>query len=245
VGVCRACPEFVQATLTPVQTKSTSYNTLCQFLDLPEWSSRIHLEPELRSTFKTQLSYKKWQRYLHKALVWIAREKTYISPSGPKDWLFVILGLPVYPVLTPSGKTRYSTLKSSIAVPDSQGLLEHLKGKIEILDFGDLPVQEILPILKYARDPPTFLSTYDVQDGLQVTPTEPVFLDVFHSRLVGMKRTALSRYMTPGLVGVDRWQFLVLQMVSSGQRRLCICIQYSGFNLYRTSCRIKRNSLHP
>jgi len=226
-----------------VQTKSKNYHTLCQFLDLPQWSSGIHLEPELRSTFKTRLSYKKWQRYLHKALVWIAREKTHISPSGPTEWLFVILGLPVYPVLTPSGETRYSTLKPSIAVPDSQRLLGHLKGKIHILDFGDLPIQEIIPVLKYARDPPTLLSSYDVQEP-QVTPTEPVFLDVFHSRLVGMKRTALTRYMALGLVGTDRWQFLVLQRASSRQRRLCICIQYSGFGLHRTSCRIKQNSLH-
>ena len=173
--------------------KSKSYNTLCQFLDLPRWSSAIHLESELRSTYETQLPYKRWQKYLHKALEWIAREKKYMSPSGPKDWLLKIFGLPVYPVRIRSGQARYSSLKSSIAVPDSQRLLGHLKGKIDILDFGDLPVQEILPILKCARDPPTFLSTYEVQEDLQVTAVDPVFLDVFHSRLVGMKRDALTR----------------------------------------------------
>lgn len=135
-----------------------------------------------------------WQKYLYSVLKWIVREMQSVSASSRGGWISTILELSIFPIVERSGKARYSNITSSVAVPDCPLLLTALAGQIDTLDFGNLPLDCLAPVFKRARSPPTFLSDHSPPEKHQIIPIEPVSLDVFHSRLIWMKRMDLVRY---------------------------------------------------
>jgi hypothetical protein len=188
------CPSFIRSTLSQIPTKSRSYKSICKFLELPTWSTANLLESELTATFsKLKMSYSMWQGYLYNALKFVVGENKYISAAGPKEWLTAILELPVFPVLDKSGTKRYSKLQASVTVPDSFLFLGALQGQLDLLDFGDLPLDILVPLLKCAPHPPTFLSEHESHENVSMVLVEPIISDTFHTRLVMRKIDALAR----------------------------------------------------
>lgn len=188
------CPQFIRSTLSRIPTKSKTYKSLCSFFDLPTWCTANLLESELTTTFsKLQGSYNKWQKYLYNALQFVVGESKYTSAAGPKEWLLTILELPIFPVLCKSGTTCYSKLAPSVAVPNSSVLLGALKDQLDVLDFGDLPLGTLVPLLRCAPHPPTFLSDYESPENVSMVLVDPTTPDNVHARLIVRKLDALAR----------------------------------------------------
>jgi hypothetical protein len=130
---------------------------------------------------------------LYKALQFVVQENGFVSAAGPKDWLISILELPIFPVLDKSGRKRYSKLRASVTVPDSFLLLGALQNQLDLLDFGDLSLDFLVPLLKCAPHPPTFLSEHEKPENFSMVLVEPITPDTFHTRLIVRKLDALAQ----------------------------------------------------
>jgi len=142
----------------------------------------------------TEANWEDIVQYVFTVLATIAQHEDLSSGDkrGP-SWVLSILELPIFPLITKHGAQKITALGSQIFVPDSELLNEHFKRKVDILDFGDHYIWDIIPVLRYSRAGLNYVSKYGNSDNMKVDVLEPVELDFKNLRDLWERRVALTR----------------------------------------------------
>lgn len=142
----------------------------------------------------TEANWEDIVQYIFTVLTTIAQDEDLSSgdQKGP-PWVLSILKLPIFPVITKHGLRKITALGSQIFVPDSELLNEHFKRKVDLLDFGNHYIWDIIPVLRYSRAGLNYLSKYSNPDSMKVDVLEPVELDFKNLRDLWERRVALTR----------------------------------------------------
>jgi hypothetical protein len=188
------CPPFILFTNQSIGSSSPHYWQLCKWLDLPRWNSELNLKKELEiGVEQMKDSLENWeaiQRFVFQALSSLLPLLPTFSESIP-SWIMSILRLKIFPVTTRNGNKTIQALNAEIFVPDSILLNQLFQGKVDLLDFGQNCVWDILPILRCSDVPMQYLSYYDDQKAMRIIP--PVAKDPRITAILVDKRVALTR----------------------------------------------------
>lgn len=171
------CPPFVHYSIPVASYESTYYARLHELLDLPTWDSMHHLQTELENGIAdTRLSVAEDKvSYVFQALRSIARDtRISLTPRACPPWVRSILRLPIFPVKSAFGQSTLQALSPHVFVPDSEVLKECFQGKVNLLDFGENDVSEILPVLRCSDARLKYLSHYTSPSTMEVKILEPV-----------------------------------------------------------------------
>jgi len=196
--VFRDCPTFVFFTPQVIETRSAySYHWLCQQLDLPTWNHEKNLKVELeRGVTEMKESSENWrliQQYVFEALESMLPMLPEPVNSSRSSWISAILQLPVFPVTASNDSKTIKSLSESIFVPDSELLNDHFKGKVDILDFGDNHIWDILRVLRWSTVQLKYLSDYNKTETMEMRVMPPEQEDAKLTDLIRSKRSALTR----------------------------------------------------
>ena len=129
--------------------------------------------------------------YVFSALTSIIQEG-HIMNTCP-SWVLSILQLPIFPVATKHGTVEITTLSPNIFVPNSELLNPLFAGKVNLLNFGDNYVRDIIPLLKCSGVDLKYLSTYNDPETMAVKLLQPVRDEVIISRDLFRKKEELTR----------------------------------------------------
>jgi hypothetical protein len=178
-------------------SQSLYYQKLCSWLSLPEWSAEKHLKDELNrgiQLLKLSLAehWKSIQGFVFKAMESIPQ------PSGRlPSWISAILDLSIFPVETRHGSESIQALGRNVFIPDSVLLNPRFKGKVDILDFGDNHVWDILPLLRYSQKGIQFISSHDDPKRMAIEIIGPTVVDTCNLGRVNSRIGALDRHLSP------------------------------------------------
>jgi len=167
-------------------------------LDLPSWNKAIHLKKEVESTVcRMQASGETWEtvvEYVFTILNEIAQEDFVQNCSTTcPAWVAAILKLQIFPIRIKHGGNKLTTLGPGIFVPDSEYLNDQFRGKVDILDFGDHYIWDIVPVLRYSTAGLKYISEYRTSATVEVQVLEPVAIDRNTLNEIWKRRVALTR----------------------------------------------------
>lgn len=171
-------------------------NLLC----VKEWRDESHLLKELQSF---ESAYHKnfdcigdWNatcRYVFQALERIVHSR---SQGRFEPWVNSILLLPIFPITRRDG-SRILSFLSNAFVPDSPLLNPLLQHRVDSLNFAEEPIYQLIQLLKCARPPPKFLSSYDHKRNIRIIPrlNRDIKLECSIQELIKSKRFYVTRYL--------------------------------------------------
>ena len=140
-----------------------------------------------------------WQtitQYVFTALYSIV-EGGFVSPANQgsicPDWVKPIVRLAIFPVRTKFGGIKISALSHDIFIPDSELLNERFKGKVNLLNFGDNHIWNIMPVLRCSEVDIKYLSDYNDPGTMEVKVLEPASINYPMMRTLWQRRVALTR----------------------------------------------------
>lgn len=196
--VYRNCPSFIKSLIEVPDFKSIYYESLCEMLDLPVWNQAIHLKEEVElSVYRMQASSEAWEtivEYVFTVLNEIAQEDSVQNCfTTCPAWVAAILKLPIFPVTNKYGDKKITTLGAGGFVPDSEYLNEHFRGKVDVLDFGDHYIWDIIHVLKHSTAGLKYISEYRNSATMNVEVLEPVAIDTNTLNQIWKRRVALTR----------------------------------------------------
>lgn len=201
------CPDFCLVTNRTLLSQSLYYQKLCAWLSLPQWSTEKQLKDELKGGIQLLKSsmaenWKSIQNFVFKAMESILRVLPQLCERLP-SWVSAILDLPIFPVATRHGSESVQALGRNVFVPDSVLLNPRFRGKVDLLDFGDNHVWDILPLLRHARNGIQFVSSYDDPKRMAIEIIEPAVVDTDNLDRVKSRIGALNRYLSPPCRGLQ------------------------------------------
>ena len=94
---------------------------------------------------------------------------------------------------TSSGQGTIRALGPDIFVPDSEVLNESFRGKVDLLDFGENYIWDIVPVLRCSGATLKYLSDYNDTSTMEVKILEPVTDDTHTLEGVWRRRLALTQ----------------------------------------------------
>lgn len=173
------------------------YARLCELLALRTWDSEHHLRTELEHaildmTLPDQQAHISASSYVFQALSTIASDNEILSHTCPA-WVRSICCLSIFPVRTSSGQWIIRALGPDIFVPDSEVLNESFRGKVNLLDFGENHIWDIIPVLRCCGATLKYLSDYHNSSTMEVQILEPITDDIHTLVEVWKRRLALTR----------------------------------------------------
>ena len=104
-----------------------------------------------------------------------------------------MMQLPIFPVVTAARTSEITYLSSSVFVLDSEFLNAFFKNKVDILDFGDNHIWDIIPVFRCSRVNLKYLSTYNDPTTINVKVLEPVTIDMHNLGILWKRRAELTR----------------------------------------------------
>jgi hypothetical protein len=197
--VLPGCPSFVRYTISVADYGSVYYARLHELLDLRTWDSTHHLQTELENGIKSMKLVESEDQatvssYVFQALSSIANNtRNSLAQETCPSWARSILRLSIFPVRTSSGQLTLQRLGPDIFVPDSKVLNESFLGKVNLLDFGENYVWDVLPLLRCSDAGLKYLSDYTDPTTMEVKILEPVSDDTLTLREIWTRRLALTR----------------------------------------------------
>jgi hypothetical protein len=197
--ILRSCPSFVRYTTPVSDFGSIYYARLHELLDLRTWDSEHHLRTELEHgisemTISDGEDGSSVASYVFQALSSIAQDtRISCAPVTCPAWVRSILRLSIFPIRTSSGQCTLQALGPNIFIPDSEDLKESFQGKVNLLDFGDNYIWDVLPVLRCSEAALKYLSDYNDPSTMEVKILEPVTDDTDTLGEVWKRRLALTR----------------------------------------------------
>ena len=169
--VFRNCPPFILFTNQVRLSSAVYFKKLCEWLDLPQWRTEVNLINELELGV-AEMKDKPDKFVFLQSFVFKCLESTLslfsTSPEDCPTWLRAILRLPIFPVATRDGSKTIQHLGDTIFVPDSELLNPLFQGKVDILDFGENHIWDIIDILKCSKSGSRFISNYNNPTTMEI-----------------------------------------------------------------------------
>ena len=107
------------------------------------------------------------------------------------------LDLPIFPVTNRDGSNAIRNLSNTLFVPDNELLKPRFDGKVDMLDFGENHIWDIIPVLRYSEADLKYISAYNNPATMAIRIDPPVTRDHDCLGRIREKIVAFTRYMVP------------------------------------------------